>query len=69
MTVEKSAEKKPYITMEFSASETESNTLSDFELSVVETLFVKHPNLYAIRAPYRDPELMEEIAKLKAKDE
>jgi len=59
MTVEKLVKKKPYITLETNASETGSDTLSDSEWSVIETLFVKHPNLVKIWAPYRDPELME----------
>jgi hypothetical protein len=68
MTGEKS-DGKPYITLEFSASENEPDALSDPEWRVLETLFVKHPNLCTVRAPYRDPELMEEMAKLKARDE
>jgi hypothetical protein len=65
----KSTIEKPYLIFEFKASENEPDTLSQRELSVLETLFVKHPDLCAIKAPYRDPELMEEMAKLKTKDE
>jgi len=67
MTVEKLVKKEPYITLETNVSETGSDTLSDSEWSVIETLFVKHPNLVKIWAPYRDPELMEKMAELKAK--
>jgi hypothetical protein len=69
MTEEKLAETKPYLTLEFSASENESDTLNDSEWNVIEALFDKHPNLVKIWAPYRDPELKEEMIELKTRNE
>jgi len=71
----KKVEKKPYITIETDAtgidwntdgSDNFEDTLTPREWKTLETLFLRHPTLIRISAPYRDPEIGEELTSFKA---
>jgi len=71
----KKVEKKPYITIETDAtgidwdtdgSDSLEDTLTPREWNALEALFVRHPTLIRIIAPYRDPEIKEELTSFKA---
>lgn len=78
MTYEKITEKKPYIVVETDGSEmiletngstNLSDTLNQLEWNVIEALFARHPELVKIWAPYRDPDIIEGMPKIKNKGE
>jgi hypothetical protein len=71
----KKVEKKPYITIETDATGIDWNTNESYNLQdtptprewkALEALFVRHPTLVRISAPYRDPEIKEELTNFEA---
>jgi hypothetical protein len=69
------SEKKPYIAIETDAtgidwdaegSDGLGDTLTPREWKGIEALFVRHPTLIRISAPYRDPEIREELTSFTA---
>jgi len=69
MTVEKLAKEKTYIVLETDGTDTRTATISDSEWSAVEAIFENHPELIKIWCPYREPELIEELAQIRARNE
>jgi hypothetical protein len=70
MPINKKIEEKPYITIETDATGIDWNTdgsdnlednLTPREWNSLERLFVKHPTLIRINAPYRDPEIAKDV--------